>query len=233
MANWFDRIRSLFSSNARKNHSYKTNSTQTQNLPALVNDRESATAFVEKLSTLGYFSYTNPDSFEQAKENLVDSLTYGDLFPRTDNGNSIDKRIYQTDAENLSEGIAYAIELMVPFLKQQGIQISEVKDLWDEQYVHLLIDHKEYIIYDWPNQEPEDLDTWGLAHKRLVEIVNELLVAAKASERLYGLGWGNDASVIFLDEELYRFIRSTNMIMINEELLPKSSEEMLLVHEVE
>ena len=86
-----------------------------------------------------------------------------------------------------------------------------------------------YLLFDTSRVRP-DLDTWGLAHKRLVEILNELLEKAGSRERAFGVASHNDASVMLLTAEMYGHLCSVRELP-DDYFFPRPTEEMELLHE--
>lgn len=197
-----------------------------------LNDEDASREFVDGLVELGYLKFVDPADHDQVRDQLVQSVSYGVLLTRADDNTLAypDKRLYVSDAENLAEGIAYAVKRLAPVLQREGVDLPSIADTRRGDKIGLAIGDRQYLIYDWPNREPIDLDTWGLGHKRLVEIVSELLADAGSEERLYGMGRSNDAHVILLTDELYQFI-NTATIELDSNWLPTPADHMKLAHE--
>ena len=169
---------------------------------------------------------------DQVEDQLVRSVAYGVLLTRPDDYTLTypDKRLYVADAEDLAEGIAFAVKRLSPVLRREGVDLPSISDTRRDDRIGLVIGDRQYLVYVWPNREPIDLDTWGLGHKRLVEIVSELLADAGSKERLYGVSRFNDAHVILLTDELYHFI-TTATVNLDPNWLPTPPDQMKLAHE--
>ena len=61
-------------------------------------------------------------------------------------------------------------------------------------------------------------DSWSIATKRYLEIVNELLEAAGSGERLYGTHGGNDGRCVLLTREMYLLLQSSRLITDTREM---------------
>ena len=202
------------------------------NVPPPRNDEDASRGFVDGLVRLGYLKFVDPADHDQVRDQLVRSVTYGVLLTKADDHTLMypDKRLYVADAENLAEGIAYAVKRLAPVLQREGVDLPSISDTRRDDRIGLAIGGRQYLVYDWPNREPVDLDTWGLGHKRLVEIVSELLADAGSEERLYGMSGSNDAHVILLTDDLYHFI-TTATIELDPNWLPTLADQMKLAHE--
>ncbi len=169
---------------------------------------------INKLVELEYFEYTDPQKLIVAKEKIRESLREGYLssFEEDENGeySSIDRRSYLADQESLAEGsVGETMKRMLPILEKENITISFIKDETDGTNYSLILNQKKYTIF---TQVQSQIDSWIIAHKRLIEIVNEFLENAGSAERLYGQSGGNDGLVIFLTERLFNYIKSLDLI---------------------
>lgn len=232
MTNWLDPILHWFGFRCGQ----PTSEMPENKSSSISNDREASREFVAALLQLGYLSFVPPADTQTVKDQLIDAVSHGSLLTKLNESSSAypgiypDRRIYQADAEDLSEGIATVVTALAPILRKEGVKLMSIRDHHENDCVSLMIDDEEHLIYAWPNQEPPDLDTWGLGHKRLVEIVTELLISAHSLERLYWMGRGNDAHVILLTEKLFTFIRSASL-EFDDYRLPRQADEMTLTHE--
>ena len=183
---------------------------------------------VETLDSRGYFDLTPPKAKAGAKNQLASTIREHRQFTAEFDaeGRALDQRCFHTDAEDLMEGLAPSIDLMTPTLKAFGVSIQSVADEdIDEFGLATVVDGEQFVVYEWPNQEPEDLDTWNLSHKRLVEIVNTLLERARSRERLYAIAGYNDAQVVFLTEEMYQSLID-HWEMFEPEFFPRPASAM-------
>ena len=187
-----------------------------------------ATDVVEILDSLGYFAQTPPELKATAENRLATTIhehrQFGSDFD--DNGYPLDHRCFHVDGENLREGLASSIEMMSPTLEIFGVVISSATDEPIDQFgLATVINGERFVVFEWPNQQPEDLDTWNISHKRLVEILNLLLERAGARERLYAISGYNDARVVYLTEDMHQAIVS-NAHLFDDEFLPRPESAM-------
>ena len=187
-----------------------------------------ATTLVEKLDSLGYFDLTPRESKAEVKSRLVSTIRdhrqFGAEFDA--DGRAVDRRCFHIDGEEAMEGLEPSFERMAPTLEAFGVSIRSVADEEiDEFGLATVIEGERFVVYEWPNQEPEDQDAWNLSHKRLVEIVNTLLERAGSRERLYGIAGYNDAQVVFLTEEMYGLLIA-NSEMFDAEFFPRTASAM-------
>jgi hypothetical protein len=195
------------------------------------NSQDESERFVDMLIELGYFKFVADSDKAMVRTRMIDAVAQRRLNIELDDSEAApDRRLYYTDAEGLSEGIARQISLMKDVLRQEGCHLDIVEDVGDQEHREFVINRKRYLLYEWPNLEPPDLDTWGLGHKRLVEIVSDLLHEAGSQERLFGIAGFNDAKVILLTSDMFGFIRS-RADLLDDHWMPHSGEEMKLTHE--
>jgi hypothetical protein len=214
-----------------------------------VMSREDAERIVDGLLGLGYLNYVPEAERAEVREQLVDSAHLG-LFaadwyefetPDGSEGQATrDRRTFWTDAENLADGcVASYLKEMKPTLFIESVRLEIAEDRWiktgiDNEHwkgkrYEALINDRTYIVYDSSNARV-DLDTWGLGHKRLVEIINDLLIDAGSSVRAYGVGSCNDAQVMLLAPEQYEYLRNYQE-SFQRGFFPVPVEEMKLVHQ--
>jgi hypothetical protein len=163
---------------------------------------------VERLIDLGYLKYVSGAEIPAIREELVGTLRRGYLDSEWDEGCvSRDRRSYPADSEELAEGgIGECLLLMKSVLRTEGVRLDSVEDDVDDEHYDLIVNGRRHRIYDADLLENGLI--WGVATKRLLEIVNGLLKQAGSQERLYGIYGGNDGRVILLTKEMYRLLQS-------------------------
>ena len=187
-----------------------------------------ASDVVDQLNSLGYFDLTPLESKADAMNRLASTIREHRQFTAEfdADGRAVDRRCFHVDGEDAMEGLEPSFERMAPTLEAFGVSIRSVEDEEiDEFGLATVVDGERFVVYEWPNQEPEDQDAWNLSHKRLVEIVNTLLERAGARERLYGIAGYNDAQVVFLTEEMYGLLIA-NSEMFDAEFFPRPASTM-------
>ena len=154
--------------------------------------------FVDRLEQLGFFKYVSTAERNAAKSEFQ-NIGWAAIYGQTG-------RLFPADAESLAEGrVGQFLRDIEPFLKKQGVIINKVEDHFDENGYSITVNGKDYVIYnadDLKRDETQPASIWGLATVRGFAIVNELLVDAKSSERLYAVNGGNDLFGFFLTPEL-------------------------------
>jgi hypothetical protein len=116
-----------------------------------------------------------------------------------------DLRGYPADNENLVEGdVGRTILLMRPVMEREGVNLDTVVDDFGDEKYDVVINGRRHLIYEGDGGD----DSWTLALKRLLEIVNGLLEQAGSSERLFAIYGGNDGRVILLTPEMHEYIES-------------------------
>jgi hypothetical protein len=109
---------------------------------------------------------------------------------------------------------------MKPVLEQEGVRLDEVEDNWHEAKYQVLINREPYRVYDGKTADAERTSL-----ERLLEIVNEQLVAAGSSERLLAMYNGKAGRVILLTEEMQEYVDSLGELL-NSEWIPYSADEV-------
>jgi len=109
---------------------------------------------------------------------------------------------------------------MKPVLEQEGVRLDEVEDHWHEAKYQVLINREPYLVYDGKTSDAERTSL-----ERLLEIVNEQLVAAGSSERLFAMYNGKAGRVILLTEEMQEYLDSLGE-QLNSEWMPYSADEV-------
>lgn len=167
---------------------------------------------VDRLIEMGYLKYVPSSERPALRERMIDSLTIGHIDTGWGDTSSNDRRVYDSDNEELAEGaIGQSILKMKETLQAEGVQLDEVEDVMGDSSYHIIANGKYYLIYNLAiNGES---DTWGLSLKRYLEIVNDLLQSSNSKERLYGIYGGNDGLAILLTDEMYNFLQSPKVTL--------------------
>ncbi len=171
----------------------------------------SATEFVAELERLGYFKYADKNHRDSLKENLI---TYFDpdnelVTLWDDHWVPLDYRYYTCDGEAVFEqgGFTEMLEEVLPTLEKTGltIEVTDHFEQWDSENNWLnhriTINGTEYIIF----KNFRDYG-WGEAVMRFAQILNQEAEKQSVDERVYLVSGGNDGRLIFLTDELYRYI---------------------------
>jgi hypothetical protein len=175
-----------------------------------LNDEASATAIADRLIEMGYLKFVPPDDRPAVREDMIRSLRDGYVDSKWNRHcDARDRRGYEADAEDLAEGgIGATIKRMRDTLRAEGVQpLASIHDhLEDEDDGYRVeIDGVTHVIW---TPEDDGQDAWLLATRRLLQIVNELLVKAGSQEHLYGVYGGHDGRVILLTCEMHAYLRS-------------------------
>jgi hypothetical protein len=166
---------------------------------------------VQRLIELGYLKYVPRAEIAATREELIGTLRRGYLDSEWDEECvSRDRRSYPADSEELAEGgMGEFLSLMKDVLQAEGVRLASVEDDVDDEHYDLLVNGKRHPIYD-ANLLENGL-IWGVATKRFLEIVNDLLKRAGSKERLYGIYGGNDGRVVLLTQEMYDLLHSPDL----------------------
>ena len=158
---------------------------------------EQAEVIVDRLVAMGFLKFVAEADRDEVRRQLIESAQRG--IPRgqvtefeTVSGNEAlvtsDKRSFPTDAENLAFGsMGDYLRSMQAVLPLEGVLLENAKsssiktgiddENWIGKQYRVTVNKHTYLLLDTSGARP-DLDTWGLAHKRFVEILNELLEKA-------------------------------------------------------
>jgi hypothetical protein len=163
---------------------------------------------VEHLIGLGYLKYVPLAECALARQEMIGSLSQGYLDTEWNRQCvSRDRRSYPADSEELAEGrTGEFILLMKDVLRMNGISLDSVEDSFRDEQYDVFINGRRSKIYDSAMSAAGD--SWGIATKRHLDIVNELLLAAGSQERLYGIYAGNDGRCILLTTEMREYLKS-------------------------
>ena len=167
---------------------------------------------VDTLIHLHFFRFTATEDLNRAIENVRRNFLRRRKLDSTDERwcrskdstgqwiirlHGMERRIYSADAEDLAEGgVCDTIREMMPVLALEGIHIASCEDegLYDEETqigtYNVVLNGHRYPILDTRMEG----HGWGAAHRRTIEITNDLLQDAGSDERLFGQASGNDAA---------------------------------------
>ena len=140
------------------------------------------------------------------RKSLVESETLDTQRIVANQWVSYDRRFYMADAEDLAEGsVCGQLAEMKTVLRRERVKLSSLIDELDvlNDCYHVVVNGERHKVY---GADREKYTSWGLAHRKTIEILNELLVAAHSKERAYALYGGNEAQIVLLDETLYQYI---------------------------
>ena len=112
---------------------------------------------------------------------------------------------------------------MKSVLAQEGVDLENVEDEFGEERYQVVINEIPHLIYE--NSGDPQQNWWGLATKRLLEIVNSLLEDAGSNERLFAIYGGNDGRVILLTSEIHNLLRRNEEIF-DDDWMPRSATDM-------
>ena len=187
---------------------------------------------LEKLFDLGYLKFVKEEDILRVKEEIIKKFLE---TKRLDSDNDEDlNRYFLADGECLAEDSWYFEEVfkkITEVLSKEGVVIQEIKE---EMFAGecrnikctLTVNGKTYPIFD----EKSDYGIlWSISSFRLLEILNELLINALSSERIYSrnLG-GNSNRIVFLTPDLYEEIKK----IADPKWCPQSIDEVRKVYKV-
>ncbi|WP_417737761.1 hypothetical protein [Rosistilla oblonga] len=186
-----------------------------------------AEAIVEKLIALGFLKFTPETSRKAVRQQLIESVRNNYLESEWDDDCvSSDRRSYSADAEDLAEGdVGNCLRQMSEVLSHEGVILESVEDVFTDEHkrYEVSINRASHLIYDLNETSIEDI--WLVSFRRLVGIVNSLLIEDGSSERLFGLYGGNDARVILLTESMHDLIRE-NTDIFDEGWIPMAENDI-------
>jgi hypothetical protein len=178
-------------------------------------DEVTASAIVDHVIAMGFLKYVPESERSRLRGQLVESVRRGYLDTDWDDAcNSADLRGYDADNEDLAEGdIGKCILAMRNVLAREGVRLTGVEDDYGEQEYVVVVNGQRHPIYT--SDDATTKNTWGIALKRLLEIVNGLLERAGSKERLYGVFGGNEGRIILLTPEMHEYLRSCQGVFDN------------------
>lgn len=182
---------------------------------AITNSKITAQEFVETIDSLGYFKYANSEDIEKLKKSHLESFdpegSWGGIWDDETNL-PLDFRYYFCDGEYVFEqdGFTGMLEEMDSTFKKIGFEITIENHFeeWDNENEWLnhriKINGTDYVIFrDFKGYG------WGEAVQRLAEIINTELEKQNINEKIYLINGGNDGSLIFLNNGLYKYFYET------------------------
>lgn len=180
----------------------------------IVYDIGEAEEFVKRLEDLGYFKYADHSDLNALKENMLNSYDPdGELLTILDERTNTPKdyRYYMCDGEEVYEegGITTLLSQIKPTFEKINFvcNVTNHFEEWDDQNQWLnhriTINGTEYVVF----KNFKELG-WGEAPKRISEILNIELSKQGIDERIFLASGGNDGRLVFLTDELYKYIYS-------------------------
>lgn len=171
--------------------------------------------FLKTIDSLGYFKYTDIKDIQKLKQNQLESFdpegSWGGMWDDETNL-PLDFRYYFCDGEYVFEqgGFTGMLEKMDSTFKKIGFELNienhfEEWDSENEWVNHRIkINGTDYVIFK--NFKGHG---WGEAVQRLAEVLNAALKKQEIEEKIYLINGGNDGSLIFLNNELYKYFYET------------------------
>ena len=171
---------------------------------------DTITQSVDRLIEMGFLKFAPDSDHLAARQELIESLTYNYIDTEwDDNCNSRDRRQYRADNEDLAEGdIGQSLLVLRDVLSHEGVHLDSVEDDFGDAGYAVIVNGRRHQIYFCDKETWSSINIWGIALKRYLEIVNELLTDARSAERAYGIYGGNDGRIILLTEEMHCFLKS-------------------------
>lgn len=177
----------------------------------LDNKFKNAENVINKLIDMNYFTLVQGEQKKEAIEKIKSGIVRHGWFEpgyrykdERFSMRSYDMRWYHADAENLAErGVVEFIEKVNHTLKLIGAQIDNIEEVeTDDDSYKVKINDEVFEIYS----SKEAKDSWTLATKRTLEILNKSLEKASKHERAFGRKYGNDVEIAILTDEIVEFL---------------------------
>ncbi len=193
----------------------KENGNPLKKTRTLKKEKTSPKEFLKTIDSLGYFKYADEKNIKKLKENHLESFdsegAWGGIWDEKTNL-PLDYRYYFCDGETVFEqgGFKEILNEFSGTFEKIGfkLKIGNHFEEWDSKNEWLnhriTLNGNEYIIFK--NFKGYG---WGEAVQRLAQILNEELEKQNIQERIYLISGGNDGSLIFLDNELYKYFYKT------------------------
>ena len=167
--------------------------------------------FVDTLTEIGYFNYTDPDNIDTLKTELIKIFdqhkvltTVSLMKPPFE---PFCRRLYSCDGETLFEfdGIGSYLKDVKATFDKLNIPLNWSNDDYspDGTQHSIKINGKTYFAF---KGDPHDPRAWGIATKNFVEMLNDQLRIHYSNERVYPIMFNNDGNIIFLTERQYNFV---------------------------
>lgn len=180
--------------------------------------------FIEALEQKGYFKYVTQDNIDKIKLEMANDFHPKATVPMAwdeEANTSIDLRSHFCDGEDVfeQEGITNMLNDLKPHFKAFGlkIDITQHYEEWDDKkgLNHTItINNTNHIIFENYDED----GGWGLAPKRLAEILNYEFEKQGVEERVYLSMGGNEGLIHFFTDEQYKII-DANLTNKNEKPL--------------
>lgn len=172
----------------------------------------SALQFVNTIDSLGYFKYSATEHLDSLKQIMAKNFEIDNSLITLWDDNThvpLDYRYYFCDGEAVFEldGFTNMLEKLQPTFDKIGFtlvitnHIEECDSKNDWLNHSITINGTNYIIFK--NYKGYG---WGKAVQRLAEILNAEFEKQGINEKIYLISGGNDGMLIFLTDELYKYI---------------------------
>ena len=148
-------------------------------------------ALADAVEPAGFYKFTPTEEIAAVKAEITNGL---EKWLRAAG------RLFDADAERLAEGgVRDLLDYLRPLLDREGVRLASMEDRFDaDEGYTIVINGREYTL--WTKAEAKD--SWLLTSKRVLDLVNGLLVASGSNERVYHLaGGGEDAQIVLLTPE--------------------------------
>jgi len=171
----------------------------------------SGQSFVDTLTELGYFKYTDTKNLDTLKKEIASVFESAKVLTTA----YIVKppfqpfcyRLYSCDGETLFElgGVEDYLKDIKPTFDKLHIPLEWKDEHFSEDATEhsIVINDKKYFPF---KGDPNDLRAWGIATKNFVEILNDQLTIHDSDERVYPILFNNDGHIIFLNDKQYDFV---------------------------
>ncbi|MEO7311718.1 MAG: hypothetical protein ABIX01_15045 [Chitinophagaceae bacterium] len=167
-------------------------------------------SFVDTLTELGYFKYTDTQNLDTLKKEITSVFDQHKVLTTVSYMKppfqSFCYRLYSCDGETLFElgGVEDYLKDIKPTFDKLNIPFHWKDDHFSEDATEhtVVINDKKYYPF---KGDPNDLRAWGIATKNFVEIINDQLAIYNSDERVYPILFNNDGHIIFLTDKQYQF----------------------------
>lgn len=192
--------------------------------------------FVKTIDSLGYFKYADPEHVDSLKQEIAKYFEIDNALTSVWDDKThtpLDYRYYFCDGEAVFElgGFTNMLEKLQPTFDKIGFTITITNHIeeWDNENNWLnhsiTINGTNYIIFEHYKGYG-----WGKAVQRLAEILNAEFKKQGISDKIYLISSGNDGMLIFLTDELHKYI---DKFYTNSKWKPLDVVEWVEVMEVE
>lgn len=189
----------------------KKNATASVLLKPSVAASISGQSFVDTLTELGYFKYTEAKNSDTLKKEIATVFDRAKVLATAyvvePPFQPFCYRLYGCDGETLFElgGVEAYLKDIKPTFDKLHIPLQWKDEHFSEDATEhsIVINGKKYFPF---KGNPNDLRAWGIATKNFVEIINDQLALHKSDERVYPILFNNDGNIIFLTDRQYHFV---------------------------